>query len=101
MTGPKLSLKGVCKSFTAPRTFVRTLPVSDVSLDIWSGEFICIVGPSGCGKSTVMNMIAGLDRPSEGTIAIDGRTVTGPGADRGVMFALVGSHLKRQFEFVQ
>jgi NitT/TauT family transport system ATP-binding protein len=57
-----------------------------MSLDIQGGEFICIVGPSGCGKSTVLNMIAGLDSPSSGRIEKDGQGITGPGADRGVMF---------------
>ncbi len=83
---PKLRLEGVTKEFPAPRTGVRTMAVSDFSLEISAGDFICIVGPSGCGKSTVMNMIAGLDKPSSGRIAIDGVPVTGPGADRGVMF---------------
>ena len=86
VTRPKLRLHDVSKSFIAPRTLTRTLAVSAVNLQIDAGEFICIVGPSGCGKSTVMNMIAGLDTPSSGTIEVDGRTVTGPGADRGVMF---------------
>ncbi|UFN48451.1 ABC transporter ATP-binding protein [Roseomonas sp. OT10] len=86
MTGPKLRLRNVTKAFTSPRTLTRTLAVAEVNLDIQAGEFICIVGPSGCGKSTVMNMIAGLDMPSSGSIEIDGRPVTGPGADRGVMF---------------
>jgi len=84
--GPKLLLKDVVKEFIAPRTLKRTLAVTGVNLEIETGEFICVVGPSGCGKSTVMNMIAGLDTPSGGTIQIDGRPVTGPGADRGVMF---------------
>ncbi|MBO9642324.1 MAG: ABC transporter ATP-binding protein [Pseudacidovorax sp.] len=83
---PKLRLAGVSKSFIAPRTQQRTLAVADVSLDIQAGEFVCIVGPSGCGKSTVLNMIAGLDRPSTGLIEKDGQPLTGPGADRGVMF---------------
>ena len=83
---PKLRLEGVFKEFPAARTGARTVAVSDVSLDISAGDFVCIVGPSGCGKSTVMNMIAGLDKPSAGRIAIDGLPVTGPGADRGVMF---------------
>ena len=85
-TDQKLRLQGVGKAFTDPRTLQRTLAVTDVDLTIATGEFVCIVGPSGCGKSTVMNMIAGLDTPSAGSIAIDGRPVTGPGADRGVMF---------------
>jgi NitT/TauT family transport system ATP-binding protein len=83
---PKLRLRGVSKEFADPRTGKRTLAVTGVELEITTGEFICIVGPSGCGKSTVMNMIAGLDTPSGGTIELNGRPVIGPGADRGVMF---------------
>ncbi len=82
----KLRLRGVTKSFTAPRTGATTLAVAQVDLDIESGEFICVVGPSGCGKSTILNMVAGLDKPSTGTIEKDGIPITGPGADRGVMF---------------
>ena len=83
---PKLRLREVSKSFIAPRTGARTLAVDDVTLDIHSGEFVCIVGPSGCGKSTVLNLLAGLDTPSAGTLSKDGAPITGPGADRGVMF---------------
>ena len=85
-TSTKLRLQGVTKSFIAPRTGEATLAVTDVNLEIQSGEFICIVGPSGCGKSTILNMVAGLDRPTTGTIEKDGIPITGPGADRGVMF---------------
>ena len=83
---PKLRLTGVTKSFVAPRTGLSTLAVAEMSLDIQTGEFICIVGPSGCGKSTVLNMIAGLDVPTGGLIEKDGQAIRGPGADRGVMF---------------
>ena len=83
---PKLRLRDVSKHFVAPRTGQRTIAVSNVSLDVQAGEFVCIVGPSGCGKSTVLNMIAGLDTPSGGSIEKDGRPIAGPGADRGVMF---------------
>ena len=85
-TPPKLRLRGVSKEFVAPRTGHITLAVDNVSLDIAAGEFISVVGTSGCGKSTVMNMIAGLDQPTSGTIEKDGAPITGPGADRGVMF---------------
>lgn len=83
---PKLRLRDVSKHFVAPRTGQRTVAVAGVSLDIETGEFVCIVGPSGCGKSTVLNMIAGLETPSGGTVEKDGVAVAGPGADRGVMF---------------
>jgi NitT/TauT family transport system ATP-binding protein len=82
----KLSLRGVSKRFQAARASAPTVAVSDFNLDIATGEFLCIVGPSGCGKSTVLNLIAGLDQPSSGSIELDGRPITGPGADRGVMF---------------
>ncbi len=72
--------------FAMPRTGERTLAVSDFSLDINTGEFLCIVGPSGCGKSTVLNMIAGLIKPTAGVITVNGKTVEGPGPDRGVLF---------------
>ena len=84
--GPKLRLKQVSKEFASPRTGARTLAVEDFTLDVAPGEFICVVGPSGCGKSTVLNMIAGLETASSGAIEMDGRPVTQPGPDRGVMF---------------
>ena len=73
------------------RRFQRTgggevVAAQNMSLDIRSGEFVCLVGPSGCGKTTMLQMIAGLLPPSEGTIEVDGRSVTGPGPDRGVVF---------------
>jgi NitT/TauT family transport system ATP-binding protein len=83
---PKLKLTNVSKSFVAPLTGQKTLAVTGVNLEIQAGEFVCVVGPSGCGKSTVLNLIAGLDTPSSGTIEMDGVPIKGPGADRGVMF---------------
>src|SRR5271169_4660554 len=60
--------------------------VKDVSFDIAASEFVCIVGPSGCGKSTLLNMVAGFLAPSSCEIRIGGKTVTGHGLDRGVVF---------------
>jgi NitT/TauT family transport system ATP-binding protein len=58
----------------------------DISFTAKSGEFICLLGPSGCGKSTLLRLLAGLARPTAGTITLDGREITGPGLDRGVVF---------------
>src|SRR5688500_10918126 len=58
----------------------------DVSFVLAEGEFVSLIGPSGCGKTTVLNLVAGLDKPSMGSISVDGRSVTGPGLDRGVVF---------------
>ena len=60
-----------------PQVLRSTEVIHDVDLDIAEGELVVFVGPSGCGKSTLLRLIAGLDRPSTGTIEIDGRDVTG------------------------
>ena len=82
----KISLRGVTKEFVLPRTGESTVALSAVDLDVRPGEFLCIVGPSGCGKTTVLNLVAGLAKPTAGSITLDGRAVEGPGAERGVVF---------------
>lgn len=77
-----LELKKVGKTY--PNTVKRTL--KDINLTIKDEEFICIVGPSGCGKTTLLNLVAGLELPTSGEILLDGKPITGPGADRVVMF---------------
>ena len=64
----------------------ETVALNGVDLTIEENEFICVVGPSGCGKTTLLNMIAGLEAVTEGTIRLDGREIVGPGNDRGVVF---------------
>ncbi|TIL77659.1 MAG: ABC transporter ATP-binding protein, partial [Mesorhizobium sp.] len=67
------------------RAFGKVGVLHDINLDILDGELIVFVGPSGCGKSTLLRLIAGLDRPTGGVIAIDGKDVTTvPAADRGL-----------------
>ena len=60
--------------------------LEDINFSMQSGEFVTFVGSSGCGKSTLLRLIAGLDRPSSGSIHVDGSTVQGPGPDRGMVF---------------
>jgi NitT/TauT family transport system ATP-binding protein len=60
--------------------------LSDVTLSVPDGQFLCLVGASGSGKSTLLSLIAGLARPTSGAVALDGAPVTGPGPDRGLVF---------------
>jgi putative ABC transport system ATP-binding protein len=67
--GPMLSLRGLAKSFPGPRE--RTV-FRDVDLELAPGEYVAVMGESGVGKSTLLNLVAGLDRPDRGAIAVDG-----------------------------
>jgi nitrate/nitrite transport system ATP-binding protein len=79
-----LELHGVCKGYGA--NGARTEVLRDIDLSIEKGELLAIVGYSGAGKTTLISMIAGLIKPDRGTITVDGKPVTGPGPDRGVVF---------------
>jgi len=60
--------------------------VKDFNLDIEAGEFFCLLGTSGCGKTTILNMVAGFEPATSGTIEVSGKAIRVPGADRGVVF---------------
>jgi NitT/TauT family transport system ATP-binding protein len=81
-----LTVKNLSKTYFDPYAGAHVTAVHDVSLEVQQGEFVSIVGPSGCGKTTILNMIAGFIPPSSGQILLDGRAVSGPGPDRGVVF---------------
>lgn len=80
----RIELDGVCKTFSAANG-EKVEALKDIRLEI--GDEICILlGPSGCGKSTLLRQLAGLDRPTEGRITLDGSVITGPGRERGMVF---------------
>lgn len=84
----EIVVNGVTKTFTAPgRKAATDVPaLAGVDLRVRSGELAVVVGPSGSGKSTLLDLLAGLTMPTSGEIRLDGRLVTGPGLDRGVVF---------------
>ena len=82
----KLSIDGVGRTFPGVRGGAPTVALTPVSLEVADNDFITILGPAGCGKSTLLRIVAGLDQPTVGRVLLDGATVTGPGADRGMVF---------------
>uniref|UniRef100_UPI003FA12FC0 ATP-binding cassette domain-containing protein n=1 Tax=Pseudomonas promysalinigenes TaxID=485898 RepID=UPI003FA12FC0 len=64
-----ISLQGVCKHWGQAQA------VSNIDFEVKSGQFTCLLGPSGCGNSTTLRLIAGLDKPTSGSIHIGGRDV--------------------------
>jgi nitrate/nitrite transport system ATP-binding protein len=80
-----ISIEGIARSFPAPGGGETTV-FADLWLAMRRGEFVCVIGHSGCGKTTVLNILAGLDRPSEGVVIVDGQAIEGPSLDRAVIF---------------
>jgi NitT/TauT family transport system ATP-binding protein len=81
---PKLVVDNVSKVFTSRRQ--ETVALDEVNLHVDDGELVCLLGTSGCGKSTLLSIAGGLDTATAGEVRVDGDTVIGPGADRGMVF---------------
>ncbi|MFG5776572.1 ABC transporter ATP-binding protein [Comamonas sp. J-3] len=80
-----LSIQGVSRTFTSHKG-QQTQALLPVDFAVQENDFVTILGPSGCGKSTMLRIVAGLDFPSSGQVLLGGKEVTGPGADRGMVF---------------
>ncbi len=85
-TKPIIQIEGLAKRFPEPGGKGTLAVFEDLWFSIMPGEFVCIIGHSGCGKSTILNILAGLDRPTEGVIIVGGQAIDGPSLDRAVIF---------------
>jgi nitrate/nitrite transport system ATP-binding protein len=81
-----LKVEDLARKYPSPRGGAPLTVFEHVNFTIERGEFVCIIGHSGCGKSTILNVLAGLDEASAGLVIMDGREVSGPSLDRGVVF---------------
>lgn len=81
----KIQLRDVEKRFKSARGD-QQIALSRLDLDIKAGEFVCLVGPSGCGKTTLINLMAGFEKPTSGSVLIDGEQVTAPNPDHIMIF---------------
>ena len=79
-----LVLDSVCKCFGEGRA--AQLVLDQISLTMHTGQFLALLGSSGSGKSTLMRLVAGLEKPTSGSLSFDGRPIRGPGSDRGMVF---------------
>ncbi len=84
MTDSFVRVDNLAKSFASKKQ--ETIVFENVNLELKKGEFVCIIGHSGCGKSTILNVLAGLDSPTNGAVIMDGKEVVGPSLARGVVF---------------
>lgn len=81
-----LHVNGVSKKFPGPRGTGDTTVLDNIDLQVHPGEFVCLVGPSGCGKTTLLNMMAGFDQPTTGSLTLDHTPIMAPGPERVMVF---------------
>ncbi|MFH3478679.1 ABC transporter ATP-binding protein [Xanthobacter variabilis] len=80
-----ISIEGISRRYPKREGGVTTI-FENLWLQVPRGEFVCIIGHSGCGKTSVLNILAGLEAPSEGAVIVDGQAISGPSLDRAVIF---------------
>ena len=80
-----ISIEGIARRYPAPGGKTTTI-FENLWLPMRRGEFVCMIGHSGCGKTTVLNILAGLEAPSEGAVIVDGQALEGTSLDRAVIF---------------
>ena len=81
----QLEIQNVSRVFPGKKG-TQTQALTPINFNVNENDFVTILGPSGCGKSTMLRIIAGLDHPTTGQVLLDGKRITGPGADRGMVF---------------
>jgi NitT/TauT family transport system ATP-binding protein len=81
-----ITIRELHHEYVDTRSGSRVAAIESIDLDIREGELVCMLGQSGCGKTTLLYLVAGLLHPTAGEIRLDGRRITGPGRDRGVVF---------------
>ena len=87
MVSDSVRLREIRKSFPVPdNPAEKRLVLDDISIGLTNGELVSLVGPSGCGKSTLLRLVAGLDLPDSGELSVDEVLITGPSAERGLVF---------------
>src|ERR1700686_1657575 len=84
----KIAVKDLIKTFPTDQGPLQV--IDSVSFEVADGEFVAVVGPSGCGKSTLLNVIAGFDRPDQGSVTVDGTSRNGP-SPKGILMPQQGS----------
>jgi ABC-type nitrate/sulfonate/bicarbonate transport system ATPase subunit len=82
----KLRIENVSREFAGVHGGAPTRALEPIDITVGDNDFVTILGPSGCGKSTLLRLVAGLDAPTTGRILLDGKAVTAPGPDRGMVF---------------
>lgn len=85
-TAVMIEVKNITHKYTQNEGKQTHQAINNMSLCVRQRDFVCLLGPSGCGKTTLLNLIAGFIHPTEGTVLFNGKNVTGPGPDRGVIF---------------